>query len=56
MQDNEIVYATGKQKVLSFEEEIQKIEKRLDKFKLEQEKLEEQKKLTIAKKQNLKKQ
>lgn len=50
LQDNEIVYATGKQKVLSFEEEIQKIEKRLDKFKLEQEKLEEQKKLTIAKK------
>lgn len=50
LQDNEIVYATGKQKVLSFEEEIQKIEKRLDKFKLEQEKLEEQKKLTIDKK------
>ena len=36
LQDNEIVYATGKQKVLSFEEEIQKIEKRLDKFKLAQ--------------------
>ena len=50
LQDNEIVYATGKQKVLSFEEEIQKIEKRLDKFKLEQEKLEEQKKLKIDKK------
>ena len=50
LQDNEIVYATGEQKVLSFEEEIQKIEKRLDKFKLEQEKLEEQKKLTIDKK------
>ena len=50
LQDNEIVYATSKQKVLSFEEEIQKIEKRLDKFKSEQEKLEEQKRLSVDKK------
>ena len=44
LQENEITYATGKQKVLSFEEEIQKIENRLQRFKEEQKRLEKARK------------
>ena len=49
LQENEIAYATGKQKVLSFEEEIQKIESRLQRFKEEQKRLEEQKEFAYTK-------
>ena len=55
LQENEITYATGKQKVLSFEEEIQKIENRLQKLKEEQSKLEEQKEFATNKKAEIQK-
>lgn len=55
LQENEITYATGKQKVLSFEEEIQKIENRLQKLKEEQSKLEEQKEFATNKKAKIQK-
>ena len=55
LQENEIAYATGKQKVLSFEEEIQKIESRLQRFKEEQKRLEEQKEFAINKKSEIQK-
>ena len=55
LQENEITYATGKQKVLSFEEEIQKIESRLQRFKEEQKRLEEQKEFAINKKSEIQK-
>ncbi len=55
LQENEIAYATGKQKVLSFEEEIQKIESRLQRFKEEQKRLEEQKEFAINKKLEIQK-
>lgn len=55
LQENEITYATGKQKVLSFEEEIQKIENRLQRFKEEQKRLEEQKEFAISKKAEIQK-
>ena len=55
LQENEITYATGKQKVLSFEEEIQKIENRLQKLKEEQSKLEKQKEFATNKKAEIQK-
>ena len=55
LQENEITYATGKQKVVSFEEEIQKIENRLQKLKEEQSKLEEQKEFATNKKAEIQK-
>ncbi len=55
LQENEITYATGKQKVLSFEEEIQKIENRLQKLKEEQSELEEQKEFATNKKAEIQK-
>ena len=55
LQENEITYATGKQKVLSFEEEIRKIENRLQRFKEEQKRLEEQKEFAISKKAEIQK-
>ena len=55
LQEKEITYATGKQKVLSFEEEIQKIENRLQKLKEEQSKLEEQKEFATNKKAEIQK-
>ena len=55
LQENDITYATGKQTVLSFEEEIQKIENRLQRFKEEQKRLEEQKEFAISKKAEIQK-
>lgn len=55
LQENEITYATGKQKVLSFEEEIQKIENRLQKLKEEQSELEEQKEFATNQKAEIQK-
>ena len=51
LQENEITYATEKQKVLSFEENIDRMEKRLAKLKVEQENLEKHKQETISKRQ-----
>ncbi len=55
LQENEIEYATQKQKMLSFEESINKLETRLQKLKDEQKQLEEDKKQQLDEKEQIKK-
>ena len=56
LQEIDITYATEKQKVVSIDENISKIENRLNKLKSENETLENQKQETIKNKQELEKQ
>ena len=53
LQDISIKYATEKQKVISINENIEKLEKRLNRLKEEQKKLEEQKEEAISAKGNI---
>ena len=53
LQENEITYATGKQKVLSLEAEINKLEARLQRLKDENQALENQKEEAINKKKEI---
>ena len=53
LQENEITYATGKQKVLSLEAEINKLEAQLQKLKDENQALENQKEEAINKKKEI---
>ncbi len=55
LQENEISYATQKQKIENFEETINKLEERMQKLKNEQAQLEENKKQEIAQKEQIQK-
>ena len=55
LQEMDIVYATEKQKVVAIDEQIEKLEKRLNKQREEKEQLEENKKETINKKEEMEK-
>ena len=53
LQEIEIIYATGKQKIIAIDENISRIEMRLNKLKEEQSKLEEQKNQATENKKNI---
>ncbi len=55
LQENEIAYATQKQRMISFEETISKLEMRLQKLKNEEQQLEENKKQAIEQKEQIQK-
>lgn len=55
LQENEIFYATQKQKIENFEETINKLEERMQKLKNEQTQLEENKKQAIVQKEEIQK-
>ncbi len=55
LQENEITYATGKQKMISFEEEITKLETRLSKLKEEKIVVEQEQKSLVLTKEELQK-
>ena len=55
LQEIEINYATGKQKVIAIDENITRIETRLNKLKEEQKRLEEQKEEALQNKENFEK-
>ena len=55
LQENEISYATQKQKIENFEETINKLEERMQKLKNEQTQLEENKKQAIVQKEEIQK-
>ena len=56
LQEIDITYATEKQKVVAFDENIERIETRLNKLKEEQETLEQQKQEAMKNKENIEKQ